>query len=476
MRYNMPHQREKEMGSKGRGTNSLKLFKPLPDKTGLKTNNEVFVPLFSPAKMKMFNPTPEQVVKYGMVGSGGLISVPEDLFTFYFKMSVHREVDFERLDGSVGFGYIVCPVKMNEYLTKVLGYGPMFDNPKCAYCEKEQEWWNEHNNRWAELGYTDEAKKSLATDDYRKMIDGDPVLKTTRSTARNYQSTDRYAIQIFDHSKVSNVRPLDEGQTSIEYQLWLAPKSIFDKLTNIYDTSSETVKQGLDVHFFDTSSPNGLHIINVIKDTSECTGNSMLRTKYDALAGKRAVYSPDHIAYLNNMNSMVDPSDFVFMLSYEEMRYYIMSNSGSDQNVGNQNAGGSQSQTNPSANPMSASPTMNMPVGGSGNPNPSVPTPSVPPVGFDQTTTGPPVGQNASPQVGNSSGGSPVPPLPSSQTQNPPIPVTTQAQGGAPSVVPQNQQSPVPVVPQVGPNNSGNPPLPDRTPPSNTPPGSRLKW
>lgn len=441
--YNMPYQKEMESGGGG-AINSSKFYKPLPDKAGLKVYNEVFIPLCSPTKWKMFNPTPEHSQKYGIVGgssrANSLVSIPPDLATFYFKLPMHKVSNYNRPDGTVGFSYIICPIKMNEYLVKYLGFGPMFENPRCADCEKEQEWWDSHNNRWSELGYTEDSKKGLSTDDYRKIVDGDQILKRTRSTARDYQASDRYILNIFDHDKFTGNRAMDEDQTSLEYQIWMAPKSIFDGLIDVYKVSKDNVDQGLDVPFFDTSSPNGLHILSIMKNTTECVGNNLQKTKYGVISGRKYAYPPEWIEYLNNFDAMVDPSDFVFMPNYVDRKASL---DGEDSNVGS-SAGAVVNR------PFIRS---NMPQDMSHEPRASVPTPPANTPSQQHQMVNNTPNQYVSPPISNMG--------------SPPIPPNFNA----------TNRPPVPPEPPITRAPSGMPPIvtPDRTPPGGSPPPAKKR-
>jgi hypothetical protein len=458
--YNMPHKKDLEGGG---GGSSKKLYRPLPEKAGSKVANEVFISLFSPTNWKMFNPSAEDAQKYGIRGGGGLVSLPPELATFYFKIPVHQVSDFVRPDGSVGFSYVICPIKLNKYLVEFLEFEPMFENPRCAHCEKEQEWWNEHNKRWAELGYDDDTKKHLDNTGYNNIIDNDPVLKKTRSVARSYKTNDRYIINIFDHAKWSSARPLDDGQTSVEFQLWFAPRSIFEKLMNIYETTG--------IAFFDTSQPDGVTVISVIKDTTECSDRDLRRTKYDALAGRKVVYPPELLGYLNDYGGMVDPSELVHFPVYEDMKHHLGGDSpqsAATNAPAPQLASGVVPPPQPNMpNPGISQPSVPTPPGqapAAPAPTPAAPAPaSVPVPSAPAQHAGNPVAPVAPTmpvQPTQPAGGPPIPPPPPAAPQPPQqqpasAPAATQAPPPAP---------PVGATPQPG-------VAPDRVPPAANPPG-----
>jgi len=285
----------------------------------------VFFSLMTPSRWSLFNPTIEMVGRLGMVGSGNqLLSVPSDLTTFSFKFPVHPIPNFRREDGTTGFVSVLCPVAFNDYLMKVHGYGALFDHPRCPYCEKSAEAWKTHNQRWEDLGYDQERKKGLGKDEYRRILDNDPVLKKSRQHARQFSTQDRYLVQVWDHSKFCGERPMDEGQENLQFQLWLAPKTVHDTLNMLYSDGSD---------FFDPSSELGVPMIKVTKDTSRCSGTDFSQTKYTLFPGKVEKYPSDWVSYLDNEEAWPDPTGAMITLaSYEDLRRTLLDgdNSGGD--------------------------------------------------------------------------------------------------------------------------------------------------
>lgn len=318
----MPINRERERDN-SKNSGSVDIFYPLPNKAGEKISNDVIIPLFHVSTWKMFNPDQEAVDKYGLIGPG-LISVPEDLYSFYMKIPVHGINDYARYDGTSGFTYVICPNQMNKYLVEILGYNQMFERPKCAFCEREQEWWDKVNERWEQLGYSEDDRKRLTTENYRSMIQNDNVLRNARDTARKYKTMDRYVMPIFDHAKAIGSRPLDEGEEFVHHQVFMAPKTIYEKLSDLYMDHS--------VEFFNTTGPE-VPVVSIIKDTRECYGNNLLQTKYDVMTGKSHTYQEEWLEYINNTDMMVDPSRFIHMASYNDMMYHLSSNTKEDKST-----------------------------------------------------------------------------------------------------------------------------------------------
>jgi len=311
--FTMPYQREKERDEKG-SSRDKRLFRPLPDKAGQVVNNDVIIPLFSPHNWKMFNPDPETAAKYGMVGSGLVSMNPSaPISTFYFRLPVHNVQNFNHPDGTMKFGQILCPLALNKYLVESLGRGPLFDQPRCAFCEEEQRHWDAYNKCWDTCG-TD--KRSLSKDGYWKFVDNHPVLSAERDAARKFGVDTRFVIGVFDHAKFVGTRPKDEGEETVEHQIWFSPKSIYQKLLALY----EAMPGGF--RFFEPTDA-GFPVLSVVKNTTECKAGDLRNTKYDIMFVNRYhPYPPEWVQYIMNQGAMIDPSDFVHMITYEEGLYY----------------------------------------------------------------------------------------------------------------------------------------------------------
>jgi len=359
MSINMPIQQESDFESKkgGGGTPPKELWRGLPLKAGTSHTNNVLIPAFSPHNWEMFNPTPEMAQKYRMVGSGlqGMVA-DNPLTTFYFKMPVHAVPNFQRPDGSIGFSDVLCPIELNKYLVEAIGRNPLFAAPvRCAHCDEEKRRWDAHNAQWDAIGID---KKSLSTDGYRAQIDGDPVLKSTRKAARDMQVRDRYVLSIFDLDKMLGVRPLDDGETGVEKQIWLSPVRIKDKLVNLWNARLN----------FCENTQAGFPVLGITKDTHKCTANNMMKTEWDVIAvGRFQQLEEAWINYITDMASMVDPSKFVHMVTYEEAMYYIQSASEDDQG-GNSYEQGTAPVGNPAGFPQGSSPVVAPPGMGGGMP------------------------------------------------------------------------------------------------------------
>lgn len=439
-KFNMNIRGERERDTSGGGSGGgfpAEIFRPLPYKAGSKVSNKVIIPLFEPARWRMFNPTREMAERYNMVyNNDGLISIPEDLCTFYLKIPVHGINEFKRPDNTEGFSYVVCPNAMNNYLTKVLQYGPMFESGDCPWCNEEQKYWSIFNNRFEELGYTDETKKAMDNKEYNAFVDRDSVLRTARASAKSFRASERYIIPIFDHSKAIGVRKLDDGQTNVGHQFWMAPRSVFEKLANIFENG---------VEFFDTSS-SMVPILTIIKDTTDCTQSNLMRTEYDVVSGETYEYSKEWLDYINDRDSMVDPTKFVYMASKSEMEFYIGNSEESNEEKKPTHSG---VRTNPS-----------QPNSPSSQAKPAAPSrPVAPNIG------GPPKPV-----------GSPVPPQhhtskPSSKAKSP-IPMSKMAGPppmGSPSVETEEEAAEAPAGPSTG-------FTPNRNPPPGSPPPGRRAW
>jgi hypothetical protein len=491
--FNMPYQKERENDEK-KGVTSKKIYKPLPVSAGQVVANDVIVPLFSPNNWKLFNPTPEDARRYGLAGGGGLVSLSaaDPLVTFYFRLLSHSIDKFSHPDGRVGYGQVVCPIEMNKYLVG-LGKGPMFDQPRCAFCEEEQRMWDYYNSLWEARGVD---KKSLSKDGYKDFMNRNPEFSGARDQARKFQADARFIVSIFDHAKNIGVRPKDEGETSVEHQIWFAPKAIFDGLVAVYEAGGEN-----GFRFFEPNA-QGMPIIAVTKNTQDCKQGDMRNTKYAvSFVGKHYAYDPNWLSYILNPATMVDPSEFVHLIDYEAARFYVTNMRESSYSGAHPAPAPSQTTYSmpqppspPQGMPQAAPPPPQPPGMPQGMPQAAPPPPpppqGVPPMsapltpaavsGYPQMQMPPGMPPMSMPQGMPPSMGVPqgMPPMgappagmpPSAMPPGPPIPMQ------APIQPPTPMTSPVQIVTPPGTPPPGGAP-PDRTPPAGEdPPGKRRSW
>lgn len=453
-RFNMPSRREKDAENKSVG---FKFYKPLPTKAGERHNNNVIIPIFSPAKWKLFNPTVEETQKYGFVGVGGsLIGVPEDLGTPYFQVPCHSVDNFQFASGGVGNAQVVCPHKMNEYLASLYPDARLFDSPKCAFCEKERESWDDHNNRWKELGLDN---RSMTPEGRRAFVEQDERLKQTYKKAMKFRAFPKYVLNVFDYDKFTGKRPMDEGQEQLEFQLWFAPRAVFDSLRNL-------ILQDEPVEFWAESNP--IPIVTIIKNTEKCRPNDMMQTKYSAqFVGNRVEMDPAWVQYLCNVEAMPDPSDYLQILTYEDQLFYLTEDSGGNSY---QPPVQPQSPAQPQApaQPQQASPPV--------QPMPPVQSPpQAPPAAPGAPQTAAPQPPQFAPPVQSPTPAAPTTPQPpqfAPPTQSP----VPHENPPAPPTPPVPEMPPAPQPPQFAPpTQSPTPPTPDRTPPE-APKSGNFKW
>jgi hypothetical protein len=415
-----------------------RIYAPLPDKSGAKAKNGIIIPVCYPSLWKLFNPSASDAAKYNLVGesSQGPIAIPSDLSSFFFKIPMHPVANFTRADGSVGFANTVCPVCFNKYLTEVLQYGPLFNNNvRCAYCEEESSWWNQHNQAWEELGYTQESKKALSKDKYRSIMDSSPQLKKTRDNARKYKAQEKYVLPIFDYDTYNGIRPMREGQTSVENQVWFASSGLFEKLADLCEIAPEGQE------FYSVESPQGVQLLYLVKDTTNCSPGDMLQTKYDIIQGPRVNMDQAWVEYLMNPETQVDPSDYIQLVSYEEQKYYL----------GGGDNGGATVATKPQMPPRPPVP-FRAPAPVPSNNAQNAPEATEEPEQVEEATSMPQ--QTVTPPVAVAA--PPKPPMPS------PVPSPIPARAPVPSA------SPVNVIPQAQ--------MPNRTAPTGAPPKGKRSW
>lgn len=443
--YNMPEP------PKSTGTRIKELYRPLPFGCKQKHTNQLFVGLFRPSQWQMFK------------RDGRVVGIPDDLTTFHFMLPTHRVDNFPRPDGSFGSTSVVCPAKLTYYLSQ-LGMvsnwvcEPLFENPRCPFCEKAKQWWDVYETEKVKAGYS--ADKYLTRDEAQHLRNINPIAKEANRTARKWGASNRYILQVFDHDKFEGRRTPGEGEdATMAFQLWLAPKTVYEQLKNQFD---------IGYHFFDTTNPEGVFIIQATKDTMNCPSDkNLLNTEYHLGVGPvRHQYTPEVLNYLNNWDARVDPSPFVPMVSYEELLHYV----GND----NMPVSPTVSQVVPSSNVQAPTMTPGMPS----VPNIPQTTPNVPqtvPVTPSTTNGVPSVPVNNTPQPSMptqqnipvsqpvATPQQPTPaPQPAVNPEGPPIPVQPSPAQSSPSPQPVGQPQPVApatVVPAIR-------EVPDRTPPA----------
>ncbi len=512
--FNMPHENEtKVYDNKEGGGGPASLFKPLPNEAGTVVNNDVVVPLFSPHTWKMFNPSEADAERYGLVNAGLVaLTAAQPLKTFYFMLPVHRVPKFTRPDGTVKFSQVLCPIEMNKYMIEGMQRGPMFQQPRCAFCEEVGRQWEVENARWEELAATAGVdKKKLSKKGYWDQIEADPVLSKARGVISKLKVSNRYVISIFDHAKFVGQRPMEEGETAVGHQTWLAPKAVKEKLLNLYTAG------GPDGFPFFEPTAQGWAVLSVVKDTSNCMAGNLLNTKYDVMFVNRYhQYDDAWNAYLTDVSAMADPSDLIYMATYEEGNFYLAQEQTSSNQYASSGAPPAQS-TQPAAQlpvapPVSTPPTGQaaggqpaMPPGGGPSVNappagvpagmpPGAPAPapapaSAPPMAQPPAAAPAPVAQPAAAPVAAPAG----PPIPAQPPAAQPAPAVGSSvpivspgapPAGAPPMgaPPMAQPAGAPPPPAAAPN--GAPPVaqpagapPDRTPPvGEDPPGRRREW
>lgn len=298
---------------------SLEMYKPLPVEAGAKFTNELFLPLFQPDTWGIFNQDPESAQRLGMVTGNPLkVEGMPTLYTFFFKIPTHPVKNFIRPDGSVGFSSVICPHKFNEYLEKNLGYKPLFTNTRCAFCEATIKSWGAHNERWEQVERdTGIIKRDLKKEGYLKLRNEDAGLAQTYKQAQMFRLQDRYILMPFDHGKMMGTRPSKEGDVNT-YLPWFAPKTVVNTLKELWKNADSYNQPA----FFDFSNPTGLQVLAVVKDTTQCSGQSMLKTEYSVMNGPLFPYDEAWKGYLTNLDSMPDPTALLTVLSHAEQSVY----------------------------------------------------------------------------------------------------------------------------------------------------------
>lgn len=454
-------------------------YSPLPNEAGQTAQNKVIVSLVAPARWKMFNPTEQDIEKFGL-SSTHVFGNDLEWGSLYFQLPSHRVVNFQYLNGNTGFAHSLCPLALNKYLIEGLELPPLFDTPvRCAYCEEKDRLWDVHNDAWKSLGID---KKGLSKDGYFAAMKEHDILQKTRDAAWAMTAKEKNVISVFDHDKHTQKRKLDEGQKNVTWQSWYAPYDIYKGLKELHTGLSEASMPP----FFDVENPAGVHILMMNKDTTGWTQNSKLKTAYGVQnLGERYTYSPEWLEYLKNDANYADPSSFIHMLSYEEQVFYL-SQANEKQSFNRErkttvDVGGAQpvppaqmapptevpapAQTPPASE---SAPAQTPPPAAMPGPEPTAtaapaPTPApAPAVPTTATIAGVPAAAVV-PIPQPVSAATAVVPVPQPVSAAP-IPVLPTAPA-TPAVPP---ASPAPVV--------GGAPIPDREPPVGGPPPGRVNW
>jgi hypothetical protein len=419
---------EKERNYNENGSTGFKppnpQYSPLPKEGGLIHPNKVVISLVNPARWKLFNPTEEEMGLYGM-SHEHVFGGDMDWGSLYFQVPTHRVMNYQYPSGT-GFAQAICPNALNQYLTEGLGLSPLFDTPvKCAFCERESALWEDHNEAWASLGVD---KRSLKTEGYKEMMNKHPILKSTREVAKNMRRVERYVLSVFDHDKFVGARPLDEGQTQVQWQSWYAPFSIYKGLNSLYKQKDQA-----NLPMFFDFTRGAVDLMTVTKDTTGWTPNSKIKTDYSIQAvGDTYQYPEEWLAYLTSGQNYADPSEYLRLLTYEEQKYYV-----------DQAGQAKQGYNKPASTHVDMGANQTPPTPAQ-TPPPAIPVAQVPPMP-----------QNV-----------PAPaPAPAAQ---PPVPsMPTPAVAPVPSA-PVPPASPVPAI--------GGAPIPDRAPPVGAPAPGRADW
>jgi hypothetical protein len=294
---NMPVQRDVFNMNSGGSRKFSPNFVCLPTEDGKVAHNKLFFSLYRPASWKFFQ---ENQV-------GGQLSVPEDLWTFYFRLFGHYIENFP-IEGSTNTrtAFAICRKSLNEYLVKTLGQRPIFVEDKCPACEEAAIWWAKWKDSWKALGID---RYKLEKDEYKKIVEKDhPEMKEIRDEASKFNSSDRFVFMIFDYSKVLGERKMDEGEENVDFQSYFGPKKVFDGLYNIHT---------MGVKFWDIENPR---VVVVTRDTSKGVRMSDYTIN---LFPDAPDFNAEEKAYLEDERNLPDPSDQILLLSYDEMSEHL---------------------------------------------------------------------------------------------------------------------------------------------------------
>jgi hypothetical protein len=316
----MPVEREEAYeASKSTSESSMtRLFKPLPSQAGQRFDNELFFSLFTPEKWAIYNRSAEDRDLYGLTEFNPFtVQGKPTINTFYFKVFCHNIENFVKRDGNTGYASVICPKNMNEYLVKALDRAPMFKEDSCPICKESARIWTLYNRRWeemeAERGIT---RKGMTTEGKRNIAEADPQLKELYAIGRKKMVMEKYITSVFDHSKFSGKRSMDEGETTLSYQTFFAPKTIVDILKELWKANSTGQA------FYSFDNPQGLQIVSVIKSTEACRGKNFRDTKYTTIQRGLVQYPEQWQGYLKNLDNAADPSDLLLLLTQADLAMY----------------------------------------------------------------------------------------------------------------------------------------------------------
>jgi hypothetical protein len=302
----------------GGGGRQSGIYKPLPigkNTKGQKFDNKLYVSLFNPAAWDLH--------RSGENGEGYVIDpkkicnpkpVPDDLWTWYWKLEGHYVPKPGQTDRNL---FIVCPKATNKNYVEVLKYKPLFVDDRCAFCDHVKGLWDSFDVVWkTEATWNGASPPNRFDCDkelYNKIVTANPKLGTIRKEADNWRVARRFIFVVFDISKMMSERPLDEGQESLELEIWPGPKAVFDGLNTLFTNGKQ---------FWDLDKPE------LIIATKDCTKGGDFAT-YTVMPMGVMDLDADTKAYLGDDNSLPKVSSggledagnaFALCLTYDEQR------------------------------------------------------------------------------------------------------------------------------------------------------------
>jgi hypothetical protein len=279
----------KQTGGGGGGNRRKSiLYSPLPlgQHASTKEKNKLYFGLFSPARWSLFNQDNHPVLQMG--------AVPSDLWSFYFKLEGHY-IDGTDPNGKTRTQFVLCPSKMNTYLSDVLKYRPLFKDGRCRYCEENAAWWAKFEQEWGRSKLNGSPlnadRWSYDKEVYKQIIAQNPNLNSIKEEAGKYQAGPRWAFQVWDMSKLLEERPYDEGETSVDYQFYIGPKTVFEGLNGLYENG---------VPFYDSENP----LLVIL--TKDCTDGGPRQAKYSVQNIGPLGVNAEELKYLQSDDSLPD--------------------------------------------------------------------------------------------------------------------------------------------------------------------------